>query len=345
MTGPQKLREIIGNQDLLALLRGGSLPPAALLVGPEGIGKKTAALLLGAFVNCSSPSENDLCGTCPSCIKASSGNHPDIRLYPAEPGPYIKIDEMRQMSQEVQYLPFEGRRRFFVIDNAERLTTEAQNAILKTLEEPPPTSHILLVTAYPDRLLSTIRSRCQLFSFKPISREEVERFLRESTEIDQPELRASFSAGSLGRALQIDLKSVIRDRDLILDLLTGWLEKRRFEVVFKACEEKTLRSALRNREQTDRFLETLQALCYDVYFIKVGTPERIVNSDRVEPLERLALDMDLPALRILLDSISESKRDVSRNVNPRMCFEMLWLEAWREERRKSRTGSLSGSAG
>ncbi len=339
MNGPRKLREIVGNQDLLALLGSGSLPPAALLAGPEGIGKKTAALLLGAFINCSSPSEHDLCGTCPSCIKAASGNHADIRLYPAEPGPHIKIDEMRQMSQEVQYRPFEGRRRFFVIDNAERLTPEAQNAILKTLEEPPPTSHLFLVTAYPDRLLSTIRSRCRLLSFKPISREEIESFLRERTEVDRPELRASFSAGSLGRALEIDLENLIRDRDLVLDLLTGWLEKERFEVVFKACEGKTLGSALRNREQTDRLLETLQTLCYDVYFIKVGTPERIVNRDRIQPLEQLAAVMELPVLRILLDSISESKRDVSRNVNPRMCFEMLWLEAWREERRRGPTGS------
>lgn len=344
MTGPRKLREIVGNQDLLALLETGALPPAALLTGPEGVGKKTAALLLGAFVNCSSPAESDLCGICPSCIKAASGNHPDIRLYPAEPGPHVKIDEMRQMSQEVQYLPFEGRMRFFVIDNAERLTTEAQNAILKTLEEPPPTSHLFLVTAYPDRLLSTIRSRCQLFSFKPIAREEITFFLREDTEVDDPDLRASFSAGSLGRALEIDLKSLIRNRDLLLELLTGWLEEGRFEVVFNACEDKTLGSALRNREQTDRLLEILQTLCYDIYFIKVGTPERTVNRDRIHPLERLAADMELPALRILLDSISESKRDVSRNVNPRMCFEMLWLEAWRKERRTGQTGNPTGSA-
>ena len=339
MTGPQRLRDIIGNQDLLALLESGSLPPAAMLTGPEGIGKKTAALLLGSLVNCSSPSENDLCGRCASCIKAAAGNHPDIRLYPAEPGPHIKIEEMRQMSQEVQYLPFEGRTRLFVIDNAERLTLEAQNAILKTLEEPPATSHLFLVTAYPDRLLSTIRSRCQHFAFKPIGRDEIEAYLRQNTELDCPDLRASFSAGSLGRALEIDLKSLIRDRDLLLELLTGWLKEERFEVVFKTCEGKTLGSALRNREQTDRLLETLQALCYDIYFIKVGTPERIVNRDRVHPLENLAANMELPGLRSLLDSISESKRDVSRNVNPRMCFEMLWLETWRAQRRRGRTRS------
>ncbi len=329
---PRKLRDLVGNQHLLPLLKAGTPPPAALLTGPEGVGKKTAALLLGAFINCAAPCDDDLCGRCSSCVKSASGNHPDIRLYPAEPGAHIRIDEMRQMSQEVQYRPFEGRMRFFVVDNAERLTPEAQNAILKTLEEPPSTSHLFLVTAYPDRLLSTIRSRCRTLSFRPIGRDAIETHLRETTELDRPDLRASFSAGSLGLALEIDLKGVVRDRDILLDLLTRWLETERFKEVYDICEGKTLGSTLRNREQTDRLLEMMQTLCYDIYFLQVGTPQRVVNRDRIHPLEQLAEATDLNRLRSLLAAISESKRDVSRNVNPRMSFEMLWLAARSRQR-------------
>ncbi|MFZ0430824.1 MAG: DNA polymerase III subunit delta' [Acidobacteriota bacterium] len=342
MSRLSRLQDIIGNRDLLSLLQTRALPPAALLSGPEGVGKKTAALLLAALANCAGPRDGDLCGTCPSCIKAASGNHPDIRLYPIEPGPHIKIDEMRQMSQEVQYLPFEGKARFFIIDNAERLTIEAQNAILKTLEEPPPTSHLVLVSAYPDQLLSTIRSRCQTLAFKPISRDAIQSYLQENTELDRPDLRASFSAGSLGRALDLDLEALIRERDVLLELLAEWLETERFEVIFKMSESKAVGPVLRNRSQTEKLLETLQALCYDIYFLRVGTPERIVNRDRTQPLEQLATSTPLPRLRCLLDSISDSKRDLSRNVNPRMCFEMLWLEAWKEERR---AGTALRSAG
>lgn len=345
MTPPHCLREIVGNREFLTLLRTGSLPPAALLTGPEGVGKRTTALLLAAFCNCLSPSEGDLCGTCRSCIKAASGNHPDIRLYPAEPGPHIKIDEMRRMSLEVQYRPFEGRHRFFIVDNAERMTPEAQNAILKTLEEPPPTSHLMLVTAYPDRLLSTIRSRCQQFAFRPIPRDEIEAFLRENSELDRPDLRASFSAGSLGRAREIDLKKLVAERDLLLDLLSAWLERKRFEVVFDACEGKSFSAALRNRDQTGHLLETLQGLCYDLYFIKVETRARIVNRDRIHPLEQLASAVTLPHLRSILDAISEAKRDVNRNVNPRMCFEMLWLASWQDRRRRGADTNLTGSVG
>lgn len=331
MKSPERLAEIVGNEKLIGLLRQGTLPPSALFVGCSGIGKRTTALLLAALGNCRSPRDQDVCGKCSSCIKALSGNHPDITLIRAEKNT-IKIGQIRELNVEAQYRPFEGRKRYFVVDDAEKMTTEAANSLLKTLEEPPPTTHIVLITAHAEALLSTIRSRCQTFAFHSLGREEVVRFLENREESEEPRkdvaLRANFSGGTIGKALSLDLEKQIADRDRMLALLSGWIEKQSFSDVFQTCEE--LGGQLKNRESVKAFLENLQLLCYDLYYLSVDTPERIVSEDRLILLETLRGQVSIEQLRRLLEAISEAKRDVDRYVNPLICFETLWLRSLRD---------------
>jgi len=150
-----RLRDFVGNQRLVEILRRGRLPGASLFTGPEGVGKKTLALSLSALANCKEGSEDELCGTCSSCVKEAAGHHPDIRLFQPHKN-LIKIDTMRELNREVRFRPFEGRLRCFIIDQAETLTEEAANCILKTLEEPPDTSRIILISSFPHRLLPNL---------------------------------------------------------------------------------------------------------------------------------------------------------------------------------------------
>lgn len=325
MTDNQRLSDVVGNAPLLAVLNRGALPPSTIFAGPSGVGKKTVALRLAARTNCLQPLGNDLCGSCSSCVKAASGNHPDIQLV-APDKTSIKIDQIRDLNQEAQFRPFEGKARFFILDQAERMTAEAANALLKTLEEPPATTHIVLVTAYPARLLATIRSRCQTFTFQPISRHTIIEYLSRETELKDADLRASFANGSIGTALSIDIEATVKDRDALLRLLVDWLRNRSFARIFELCEAEPLRSRIKKREEAVYLLELLQLICYDIYYLTISDSERIVSRDRMEELEKAATRISLESLRQLLYYMMQARRDIERNVNPLICFETLWLE-------------------
>jgi DNA polymerase III subunit delta' len=322
------LSSIIGNRHLVDLVRRRPLPPAALFFGPDGIGKKKVALALAALSNCRQPRDLDLCGICSSCIKALAGNHPDISLYLPEKNA-IKIETMRELSREAHYRPFEGKARFFIVDEAERMTEEAANSLLKTLEEPPPSSHLILITAFPERLLKTIRSRCQAFGFQSLTRGEIAACLTEAGRVENVQLRAAFSDGSIGRALSLDLPFLLKDRDAMLDLLQAWLSSRSFETIFRRAESSPFKSDLKSRERVKNYLALLQSLGEDLYFILVGTPERVVSFDRQADLEKIAAQVSLDWVRNLLYHIHQSQWDVEHYVGPLMCFETLWLRAGR----------------
>ncbi len=324
-----RLRDFVGNQRLVEILRRGRLPGASLFTGPEGVGKKTLALSLSALANCKEGSEDELCGTCSSCVKEAAGHHPDIRLFQPHKN-LIKIDTMRELNREVRFRPFEGRLRCFIIDQAETLTEEAANCILKTLEEPPDTSRIILITSFPHRLLPTIRSRCQAFPFHPLGREEILRYLENHLTEDHPEMRASLAEGSIAAALSLDLEETLGQRDRMLELLTSWCRQESFEALYKQCEQLPLRSELKTREGVRRYLNLLQRLGEDLYFLQVDTPERIVNQDRLDDLQTLSEGVELNWVREFLYHVDRARWDIDHYVNPLMCFETLWLISSRD---------------
>ncbi|UCF39192.1 MAG: DNA polymerase III subunit delta' [Acidobacteriota bacterium] len=330
MSAPTRLGEVVGNERLLGLLRTGRTPPSTIFSGPDGVGKKTVALLLAAAANCRNPVDRDLCGRCPSCIKALSGNHPDIVLIQREKNT-IEIGTIRKLNQEIQYRPFEGKTRYFIIDEADRMGPEAANAHLKTLEEPPDFCRIILVTAYPQLLLSTIRSRCQTFAFQPLSRQEIQSCLESDGSMDRAEIRSRFAQGSIGRAIALDLDQTLEERDLMLKILSGWFAHRRFQTVFEAAESNELRPKIKKRDETVRLLEQIQLICYDLYYLHVDTPDRVVNHDRIRELQKLTAVTSVESIRDFQKHVSRAKRDVERYVNPLMAFEALWLEDLQEE--------------
>jgi len=319
-----RLRDFVGNHRIVALLRRGRLPQASLFTGPEGVGKKTLGLSLATLANCKDPEGAELCGKCSSCVKAATGNHPDILLFQPHKN-LIRIEAMRTLNREVHFRPFEGRLRFFIIDQAETLTEKAANCILKTVEEPPETSRIVLISAFPHRLLPTLRSRCQVFSFRPLDRKAIQGCLETHLKTDDLEMRASLAEGSIAKALELDLEETLERRDRMLELLTSWCRQESFEVLYKRCEEPPLRSELKTREGVRCYLDLLQRLGEDLYFLQVNTPERLVNRDRMENLKELSEDLELNWVREFLYHVDQSRWEIDHYVNPLMCFETLWL--------------------
>ena len=148
-----------------ALIENSRLAHAYLFVGPACVGKRETAEAIAKLVNCAASNNETFCDSCPSCIKINNLQHPDVYLIDAEASGSIKIDEIRSIIKRVSLKPFEGKRKVFIIVNAENLTSQAANALLKTLEEPPNNSLIILTTCFPQRNLDTIKSRCHIINF------------------------------------------------------------------------------------------------------------------------------------------------------------------------------------
>ncbi|MBF0254394.1 MAG: DNA polymerase III subunit, partial [Candidatus Omnitrophica bacterium] len=183
---------------LTTLLRGDRVPHALLLTGPEGVGKGMAASALAQGLLCRSYPDR-VCGECPDCQKVLSGSHPDMhRLIPEGKSRTIRIDAVLGVRERILLKPLEGRVHVVVVDDAHRLGADAQNAILKILEEPPGSVHFILVTHDPSRLLATVIYRCQKVGFGPLNTDELTRVLRKDPDFldDEDALRRVVAMGS-----------------------------------------------------------------------------------------------------------------------------------------------------
>jgi len=204
---------IVGHRRMLSLFTRAiareTLPPSLLLAGPRGIGKRRTAAAIATTLNCLRPRrsdtfEIDACGECPSCRRIARGVHPDVIVVEPEESGTIKTDQVRSVIDAANYRPFEGRRRVVIVDDADALVTQAQNALLKTLEEPPSASVFLLVSSMSDALLSTVRSRCRPLRLGELTPVEVAGVLVRDHQYSEAQAHAAAAeaGGSVGRALE-----------------------------------------------------------------------------------------------------------------------------------------------
>jgi DNA polymerase III subunit delta' len=204
--GQEKAKFLLGHA-----LASGQLAHAYLFRGPDGVGKQLFARSLAAAVNCRQRQGMDACGSCPSCRKYSSENHPDFVLISPEKGA-IKIDRIREMIQTLSYPPYESSVRVVLLEDIHTMRPEAANSLLKTLEEPPDNNLLILTAAAARDVLITISSRCQVVPFFSLGEEETAQILlREKPELD-PEtsrLLARLSEGCPGRALLLYRKEMV----------------------------------------------------------------------------------------------------------------------------------------
>lgn len=324
------LRDLIGNERIAAALARAAardrLPHALLFAGPDGVGKRTFALELAKAVTCARPTDGDACGTCESCRRADAGEHADIRVYVPD-GTFHKIAQMRELAREAQYRPFENRRRVLVVDAAHKMRDEAANAILKTLEEPPPSTLIILVTDQPYALLGTIRSRCQIMRFAPIEPDAIERFLsaRYRRPADETRLLSRVAAGRIGRALSLDL-SVYRDRRKemlgLVEILASGGDRLRLMKAAQFLAD----VGRKDRSELEARIEILVGLGRDVYALTLGEPaERLANADIVARLEQIAAAVTAERVATWIDAVERLRGRLRQNANRQVALEAMLL--------------------
>ena len=200
--------DVVGHETIINYfqnaLRIQKFSHAYILNGEDGMGKSLLASIFAAALQCEAHDVNP-CGVCKSCLQAVSGNHPDIKYITHEKAS-ISVDDIRnQLNNDVQIKPYSSKYKVYIIDEAEKLTEQAQNALLKTIEEPPEYAVILLLTNNSNLFLETIVSRCVNLNLKAVPKESIKKYLMEQVKVPdyQAELSATFSNGNLGKAIQL----------------------------------------------------------------------------------------------------------------------------------------------
>jgi DNA polymerase-3 subunit delta' len=319
-------RDIAGHRHLLELLAGaavrGTLPPSLIFAGPDGVGKRLAATALAQLLNCLSPAGADSCGVCASCKRIARGVHADVLLIEPEESGAIKIEAIRDAIDRTAYRPFEGRRRVVIIDEADAVGEPAQNALLKTLEEPPPASVFVLVTSRPDVLLPTVRSRCQRLRFGRLAPGEVAGVLIERHGYSEPDAyaAAALSDGSIGRALEGGTESFVDARDAAAQLLEGVATsadpRRRLDGA-KALIGGGRASA--DRDELARRLRALSSILRDLGLLLEGGDDRaLANADLRPLLDRLGRSFDGDRALRAFAAVDRALSALDRNASPKI---------------------------
>jgi len=341
--------EILAQTPAIELLRGvlgsGRVPHALLFHGPEGVGKATTAETFGAALVCTN-NRDGACGSCACCSLIAAGNHPDFlrvgrltrkeiekkersRLTTQDPdaaegdlGSQILVDQIRSLTSIVGLRPRQGRRRIFIVDPADRMNREAQNSLLKTLEEPPDHSALILVSSRPHLLLPTVRSRCFAVGFSAMRTGELTELLQKRG-MARPEAaaRAALSAGSLGGAIALDLDARQERRQEVLEMLETLAEGP------GAIERlSTMASSLAGKDEatlTDG-LDLAQGLLRDAaYSVAVDAPDKLIHADLAEALRRLGRRLGAQRAATLMSSVERLRGDLRFNTNRTLIAEAL----------------------
>ncbi|MFN0110792.1 MAG: DNA polymerase III subunit delta' [Blastocatellia bacterium] len=323
--------QLIGNdrnKELLRrLLSNKRISATMIFAGPDGVGKRQFALTLAKAANClKAPADSfatDSCDECAVCRRIDEGVYGDVTTIRPD-GQFIKIAQTRALAEEVYYRPREGRQRFFILDEADRLRDEAANSMLKTLEEPPATSTLILLTARPNSLLQTIRSRAQRINFAPLPTDEMEKFLAENYPRPAADnaLLARVTEGRVGQATAFDLSFYRQERRTLMELL---------ELIAKGQDRVRLLKAAeyigkKERDEFEKELDLLTSLLRDLLLLSGGgSQNQIVNVDIVDRLQQLAETVGLSRVAIWSEKIGEVRKSLRININRQVATEAVLL--------------------
>jgi DNA polymerase-3 subunit delta' len=303
---------------LQAALRKDRVAHAYLLTGPPGSGKKTLAGILAATLNCEARGpgwDGEPCGECRSCTKLAHGNHPDIRVI-APDGARLKLEQVQELRRENARRPYEARYKVFLVDQAELMTDEAANCLLKTLEEPPGPAVFLLLTAYPARILPTIASRCATLKMARLPEADlVRQLLAEGWTEEEAQAAAALAGGALGRAREVAGR---------------WKAWRKEVREFVAAADRGDRAALlalaaawsKSREEAQERLELLEALYRPLLWEAGGATPGVWRRVLGPEAGRLSLG----AARTALETIMGSRQALSANAHRRLLLEVTLLQ-------------------
>jgi DNA polymerase-3 subunit delta' len=302
-------------------IKRGTVSHAYLFTGISGIGKGITAIAMAKALNCKAEN-GDFCGCCISCKKIEHSNHPDIFWIEPE-GDYIKIDQIRRMQERIKYTLYEGKQKVVIIDKVERMNLQSSNCLLKTLEEPPPHTILILLTSTPYQVISTIRSRCQRVMFQPLSVELILELMIEKhggEESAELELIASLAGGSLGRAMQWMEGGVLQERKELLE---------RINLLNKGCVTEILDLAELLSKDKETILEKLDF--FRLWFRDLLTFKEtdrlnyLINGDLKNEVRSIAGRLSHSNLFYKFQIVNEAQLAINNNVNPKLSIETMLL--------------------
>jgi DNA polymerase-3 subunit delta' len=324
--------EIVGHEGpkaiLQATMKHDRIAHAYLFHGDERIGKRFTAMRFAQTLNCEGGQDldrPDACGLCRSCMQIEAHTHPDFVLIEPDQelaNPQIKIEQIRGLEQQIIYRPLIGRFKIVLIDDADRMTIGAANALLKTLEEPPAHSIFVLITSRPYALPPTIQSRCHNLRFVPPAQTQVEAalILKRNIPPNDARLVAIASQSRVGLALHTDIKSLRSTQDEFHTLLSS-AARRPITAVLGTAE------SLAKSDRAPEALDWIAQWLRDLLLVTIGAPrELMLNAERMAEMKDLARSVQLDALLDLLAEVERIHRASTRNLNLQLALETLLLQ-------------------
>ena len=320
-------KEIVGHEDIIAHFKSsietGNVGHAYIISGDAGSGKKALAYAFADTLECEAGG-TEPCGNCQSCLQISTGNYPDIITVTHEKPNLISVDEVReQLVNTVDVKPYKGKYKIYVIPDAELLNVQAQNAILKTIEEPPSYAVFLLLTENAETLLPTINSRCVMLKLRNIKDTLIKKYLMENLEIPdyKADMCTAFAQGNMGRAIMLANSDHFNEiREEAVQLLKHISEMELNEIV----------AAVKNisvykLEITD-YLDIIMIWYRDVLLYKATKEiDKVVFKDQLQSIKEQARKSSYEGIELILESLEKAKARLKANVNFDLVMELLFL--------------------
>ena len=320
-------KDVVGHKDILkyisSAVENNRVSHAYILNGERGSGKKMLANLFAMTLLCET-GDNEPCGKCHSCKQAESGNHPDIIRVTHEKPNSISVDDIRtQVNNTVDIKPYQGPYKVYIIPQADMMTPQAQNAILKTIEEPPSYAVFLLLTENAETLLPTINSRCVMLKLRNIKDTLIRKYLMENLEIPdyKADMCTAFAQGNMGRAIMLANSDHFNEiREEAVQLLKHINEMELNEIV----------AAVKNisvykLEITD-YLDIIMIWYRDVLLYKATKEiDKVVFKDQLQSIKEQARKSSYEGIELILESLEKAKARLKANVNFDLVMELLFL--------------------
>ena len=260
------------------------------------------------------------CDQCPSCMKINHGNHPDVWVTEAQESEFIKIEQVRELIARVQLRPFEAQRKVFIVKNVECFTVEGGNALLKTLEEPTPSSLLFLTTSVPEKVLDTVKSRCHAVYFAPSSYRKLVSCLVNDYDMAEPSAQflAGFSQGSLTQAKKMHTQKMVQKKNEIID-----------NIFYLRQSEAFLKKVSADRLETKQTLDVILSWMRDALMLKAGADgNQLIHADRLEDIREFQKNRSWEELNAFYDEIVNVGQLFWDNLNIKVALRLLKEKIW-----------------
>lgn len=320
-------KDVIGQSSVMRYIENavttGKVSHAYIVNGERGSGKKLIASLFATALLCESEGA-DPCNQCHSCKQAESGNHPDIIRVVREKQNTISVDEIReQVNNTVAIKPYQGPYKIYIIPQADYMTVQAQNALLKTIEEPPEYAVFFLLTENADVLLPTITSRCVMLKLRYIKDTLIKKYLMEKLEVPdyKAEVCTAFAQGNLGRAIMLANSEHFNEiREEAIHLLQYIHEMELHEVV------DAVGRATKYKLDIVDYLDVIMIWYRDILMYKATKDiEKVVFKDQINSINEQVKKSSYEGIELILESIEKAKSRLKANVNFELVMELLFL--------------------